>query len=281
MSVWEALILGIVQGITEFLPVSSSGHLVLLQRIFGINEPSLVFETALHGGTLLAVIVVLWRDIWNILRRFFQPLTLYLVIATIPTVIAALLFKDQIEAAFATGAFLGYAFLVTSALLFFSEMLFRRSKKSGGLMAELEGSSAARGKDEMNLTDALLIGLFQAIAIIPGISRSGATISAALSRRLDRDFAARFSFLLSIPAIIGALILHARELAEIGSGDGTGTITLLPLAAGTISAAIVAFFSIRLILKIIRERSLHGFAIYTGILGIFVLIDKFGTRFFF
>ena len=279
MSIWEALILGIVQGITEFLPVSSSGHLVLLQRIFGINEPSLVFETAVHGGTLLAVFVVLWRDIWNILRRIIQPLTLYLIIATIPTVVAALLFKSRIEEAFATGAFLGFAFLTTSVLLFVSEILFRRSKKSGGLMAELEGPRAARGQDEMNLIDALFIGLFQAVAIVPGISRSGATISAALSRRLDRDFAARFSFLLSIPAILGALILHARELVD--AGMGVGTISLLPIAVGTISAGIVAFFAIRFVLKIVRERSLWGFAFYTGILGILVLIDKFGSNFFF
>ena len=281
MSVWEALILGIVQGIAEFLPVSSSGHLVLLQRIFGINEPALVFETAVHGGTLLAVIVVLWRDIWNILRRIVQPLTFYLIIATIPTVIAALLFKSRIEEAFATGAFLGFAFLITSGLLFFSEMLFRRAEKPGGLPGKLAGPAAARDKDEMNLIDALFIGLLQAVAITPGISRSGATISAALSRRLNRDFAARFSFLLSIPAIIGALIFQCKDFIKAGTAGETGAIGLFPIAVGTISACVVAFFSIRLILKIVREHSLLGFAFYTGILGLLVLADKFFTNFFF
>lgn len=268
MNIWEALSLGIVQGITEFLPVSSSGHLVLLQKIFGITEPALIFDTALHCGTLLAVFVVLRNDIWNILRRIFQPLTLYLIIATIPASIAALLFKHQIENAFASGAFLGFAFLATSALLFFSEKLYRLPQGHGGKTANM-----------MNWVDALVIGLLQAAAIVPGLSRSGATISAGLSRRLNRDFAARFSFLLSIPAILGALVLQTRELVKTGSS--AGSIGLIPLAAGVASACIVGFFSIKLTLKIVREHSLRIFALYTGLLGLLVLADKFGTHFFF
>ena len=279
MSVVEAIILGVVQGITEFVPVSSSGHLVLLQKIFGINEAALVFDTAVHGGTLVAVLVVLRQDIWNVLRRIVQPLTLWLIIATIPAVAAALLFRQRIEEAFASASFLGFAFLVTGALLFMSDLLFRRSGKPGGLPARLEGAAAARFQDEMNWKDALLIGLLQAVAIVPGISRSGATISAALFRRLDRDFAARFSFLLSIPAILGALVLQGKDLLKAGAAEpGIG---FLPVAAGMISAAAVAFFSIRLTLKIVREHSLLGFALYTGILGVLLLADKFGTHFFF
>ena len=133
----------------------------------------------------------------------------------------------------------------------------------------------------MNLLDALIIGILQAVAIIPGISRSGATISAALSRRLDRGFAARFSFLLSIPAILGALVLQLKDLAKAGTVTGTGTIGLLPIAVGCVSACIVGFFSIRLTLKIVREHSLLGFSLYTGILGLLVLADKFGPHFFF
>jgi len=266
MSVWEALILGIVQGATEFLPVSSSGHLVLLQKIFGISEPALLFDTALHAGTLVAVIVVLWQEIWGILRRLFQPLTWFLIVATVPAVFAALLFKGPIEEAFASASFLGVAFLLTSALLFLSEKLFRRA-------------AAIRNADNMNVIDALLIGLLQAVAVIPGVSRSGATISGGLYRQLDRDFAARFSFLLSIPAILGALLLQAIGLAK--AGGGTGVIAPLPLAVGTFSACMVAFFSIWLALKIVREHSLFGFSVYTGILGILVLIDKFATHFFF
>ena len=285
MSIWEAMVLGVVQGITEFMPVSSSGHLVLLQKIFGVTEPALLFDTALHGGTLIAVIVVLWRDIWKILLRIVQPLTLWLIITTIPAVIAALLFKRRIEDAFASASFLGFAFLVTSALLLVSDWFYRSAGKPSGLPGILERPAQGRFQDEMNLIDALVIGVLQAVAIVPGISRSGATISAALSRRLDRDFAARFSFLLSIPAILGALVLQIKDLAKAGapafSPSGAASIGILPVAAGTISAAIVAFFSIRFTLKIIREHSLWGFALYTGILGVLVLVDKFGTHFFF
>ena len=265
MSVWEALILGIVQGATEFLPVSSSGHLVLLQKIFGISEPVLLFDTALHAGTLFAVIVVLWRDILGLLRRIFQPLTLFLVVATIPAVVAALLFRGPIEAAFSSASFLGFAFLLTSALLFLSEKLFSRTAE-------------ARNADKMNTFDALVVGLLQAVAVIPGVSRSGATISGGLYRGLERGFAARFSFLLSIPAILGALLLQTVGLAK---GGDAGAIAPLPLAVGTVSACIVAFFSVKLALKIVREHSLLGFSAYTGILGLLVLIDKFATRFFF
>ena len=282
MSVIEALILGIVQGITEFLPVSSSGHLVLLQKIFGITEPVLIFDTAVHLGTLLAVIVVLRRDIWNILRRIVQPLTLFIIVATIPAVIAALLFKDRIEAAFFSGAFLGFAFLSTSLMLIISEKLKQGFEKPGSVPSKPDRPSSAKTQDEMNWFDALVIGILQAIAIIPGISRSGATISGALSRRLDRDFAARFSFLLSIPAILGALVLQIKDLGGTANqGTATGGIGLLPIMIGVICASVTGFLSIRLTLKIVRERSLLGFALYTGILGILVLVDKFGTHFFF
>ncbi|MDR0513115.1 MAG: undecaprenyl-diphosphate phosphatase [Treponema sp.] len=282
MSVLEALILGIVQGITEFLPVSSSGHLVLLQRVFGITEPAMAFNAAVHGGTLLAVVAVLWRDIWNIVRRIIQPLTFYVILGTIPTVIAALLFRDLIEQAFATGVTLGFAFLVTSALLIFSDKIYRKGDKPGGLPAKLDNPTQPRFANEMNWKDVLLIGLFQAVAIIPGISRSGATISAALSRRIDRDFAARFSFLLSIPAIIGALVLHIGDFAHVGApGDAYNAIGLLPILVGSISACIVGFFSVRFTIKMVRERSLVGFAVYTGILGTLVLIDQFVTNFVF
>ena len=280
MSIWEAMVLGIVQGITEFLPVSSSGHLVLLQKIFGITEPALLFDTAVHGGTLVAVLVVLRSDILNILRRIIQPLTLYLIVATIPAVIAALLFRDTIENAFASASLLGFAFLVTSALLLVSDLYCRRGAKPGGLPARLDAPPPMRTQDEMNLIDALLIGIFQAVAIIPGISRSGATISGALFRKIDRDFAARFSFLLSIPAILGALILQLKDIVKTDSVS-MDTIGLVPIITGTVCACIVAFFSISFTLKIVREHSLRGFALYTGILGLIVLLDKFVTGFFF
>jgi undecaprenyl-diphosphatase len=272
MNIFEAIILGLVQGLTEFLPVSSSGHLVLLQHIFGIEEPAMIFDVMVHLGTLLAVFAVLWKDIWAILRRPIQMLTGLLLLATIPTVIAALAFRKGIEHAFESGQFLGFAFLATTALLTAAELLSRQARAANDL----------KPAEEMNWLDALVIGIMQAIAIIPGISRPGATISGALSRKLDRDFAARFSFLLSIPAILGAVVLHAKDLvkggagAEIGGAEGgIGTAAII---AGTISAAVVGYFAVRFMLRIIKEKSLFGFAIYTGILGILVLIDQFGTH---
>ena len=267
MDIMTAIVLGIVQGLTEFLPVSSSGHLVLMQKIFGVKEPGLFFDTMLHIGTLSAVFVVLWKDIWDILKKIIQPLTLYLIIATIPAVIAALAFKDLIESAFESGQFLGICFLITSALLVTAEQLAKRAadKRSG---------------ENMKWIDAVIIGIFQAVAIAPGISRSGATISGALSRKLDRDFAARFSFLLSIPAILGALVLQVKDLIK-GKAAVNEISGVLPVVAGTITAAIVGFFAVKFMLKIIKEKKLYGFAIYTAALGLFVLLDQFVTRIIF
>jgi undecaprenyl-diphosphatase len=269
MSLIEAIILGAVQGVTEFLPVSSSGHLVLLQTVFGITEPVLLFDTMVHVGTLAAVFAVLWRDILAILRRIIQPMTAYLVLATIPAVAAALILRDHIEAAFSSGAFLGFAFLFTALALLAAEFLSRR-----GAAASIK----AAGRTLMAWPDALIIGLCQAAAIVPGVSRSGLTLSGGLSRKLDRDLAARFSFLLSIPAILGALVLQLKDIAE---GAPAGGIGAAPIIAGTLTAAAVGFFSVKFMLKIVKERSLWGFAVYVAVLGILVLIDQFGTHLFF
>ena len=266
MNIITAVILGAVQGLTEFLPVSSSGHLVLLQKIFGITEPALFFDTMVHVGTLAAVLAVLWQDILAILKRIIQPLVGWLILATVPTVIAAVAFSGFIEHAFESGRFLGFSFLITAALLCIAELLSRRRSGNG-----------LRKAEDMNWLDALVIGILQAVAVIPGISRSGATISGALSRRLDRDFAARFSFLMSIPAILGAVVFQSKDLVKYGAAEA-GSIPSAAIIAGTASAAIVGFFAIRLMLKIIRERSLFGFAVYTAVLGILVLIDQFAVH---
>jgi len=270
MDIFIAILLGAVQGITEFLPVSSSGHLVLLRNIFGIEAPGLFFDTMLHLGTLAAVFVVLWKDIWSILKKIIQPLTLYLIIGTIPAVITALAFNDIIENAFDSGKYLGFCFLITSILLVTAEQLVKRTPK--------ESLKKAEG---MNWIDALVTGILQAIALAPGISRSGATISGALSRKLDRDFAARFSFLLSIPAILGAVVFQTKDLIKYTEPQTTETTGAIAVIAGTITAAIVGFFAVKFMLKIIREKSLYGFAIYTGVLGIAVLLDQFVSKVFF
>ncbi|MDR2397848.1 MAG: undecaprenyl-diphosphate phosphatase [Spirochaetaceae bacterium] len=262
MRIFEAIILGAIQGLTEFLPVSSSGHLVLLQKIFHITEPTLLFDTVVHVGTLGAVFIVLWRDIGDILHHPFQRLTGLLIVATAPTVLIALLFKDLVEAAFTSGAFLGFAFLCTGALLFLAQ---KWSKHPG----------ITKTDRTMQWKDALIIGVFQGVAIVPGVSRSGSTLFAALTRRLDRNFAARFSFLLSIPAILGALVLQVPEVLENPSGG----VSVVNLLAGALSAGVVGFFSIRGMLKVVRTGSLWGFTLYVILLGTLILGDQYGTHF--
>ncbi|MDR2633166.1 MAG: undecaprenyl-diphosphate phosphatase [Treponema sp.] len=266
MSIFQAIILGAVQGITEFLPVSSSGHLVLLQKLFRIAEPALLFDTMVHVGTLGAVFIVLWPDIWHILSHPIQRLTGLLIAATLPTVLVALLFKDLIEEAFASAAFLGFAFLGTALLLSIAE---KRSRRPG----------IRKTERTIEWKDALIIGLLQGVAIIPGVSRSGATISAALSRKVDRSLAARFSFLLSIPAILGALVLQIPDV--LGNAPEDIGIGSAPIIAGTISAGVVGFFSIQGMLKLVRKGSLWGFALYVAVLGVLILVDQYGIHFFF
>ena len=265
MSIVEALILGAVQGITEFLPVSSSGHLVLLQKIFHIDEPGILFDVMLHVGTLFAVFAVLRKDILRLLQKPFQRLTAFLIIATIPIVVIAILARDIIENLFKTGEYLGFAFLFTAFLLFISDKISKHTRRS---------------KNEYNTTlfDVLIIGILQAVAIIPGVSRSGSTLSGALSRRLDRDFAARFIFLLSIPAVLGALVLELRKLVN---GGYQHEIDIFPYIAGTLTSAVVGFFSVKFMIAIVRKHSLWGFALYVTVLGLLILIDQNITRFFF
>jgi undecaprenyl-diphosphatase len=274
MSVFESVFLGLVQGLTEFLPVSSSGHLVLFQKLLGITAPALFFDTLLHCGTLLAVFAALRKDIWNLIRHPFQRITALLIMATLVTVAIALFFKDTIEEAFVSGKWLGQAFLATALALFISEYLSHRP-------------GSPRNDAEMDWFDAVLIGGLQGIAIIPGVSRSGFTLSGALSRKLERDLAARFSFLLSIPAILGALVLQLRELYEFSHFQSVNPaaakgliagVNLPALVAGTLTAALAGFGTVTLMLRLVRERSLAGFGVYTALLGLLILLDQHITH---
>lgn len=257
MTIIQAIVLGAVQGITEFLPVSSSGHLVLLQRFLKIDEPPLLFDTMVHVGTLGAVVIVLREEVCALLKKPWQKQMLLLIIATIPTVVAALLFNDAIEAAFRGGALLGPAFLVTAFALTVAELLPDRAG----------ASPKKRPMERMGLLDALVIGLCQSAAILPAVSRSGLTLSGGLLRNIDREDAAKFSFLLSIPAILGALVLQLT-----GFSDGVSQTGGLSLVAGTLAAFFTGLMAIKLMLKIVREKRLAGFAIYTAILGILCIV---------
>jgi undecaprenyl-diphosphatase len=270
MNITKAVILGVVQGLTEFFPVSSSGHLAIVQHMLGVSGSVRFFDTLLHCGTLVAVCAALRRDIWAILRKPFQPITWLLGLSTAVTGGCYLLFRDAINRTFENPRWLGPAFLITAAALFCSA---RFSHAPG----------ASRRFSDLIWFDAVFAGIFQCLGLVPGVSRSGITVSAALFRRFERGCAARFSFLLSIPAISGALFFQILELAEHSAFESvnpgaapflTGGMAVPALAAGTAAAAVTGFFAVKLMLKIVRERALDGFAAYTALLGVLVLIDQ-------
>ncbi len=258
MTIIQAVILGIVQGVTEFLPISSSGHLVLLQKIFGIADPSLTFEIVVHLGTLLAVFAVFWRDILALLKKPFQKFTYLLIIGTIPTGIIGVVFKDFFERIFASGSTLGFGFLITGFVL-----LFAHNIRYG-----------YKDLDETSYFDAIFVGALQGIAILPAVSRSGLTISGALFRNMDRDFAAKFSFMLSIPAILGAAVFDAKDILKVGLGN----LNPFNLGAGFVLSAIFGYISIKFMLNIIKRGKIKYFSFYVFILGALVLLDQFVTH---
>ncbi len=253
MSILDSIVLGIVQGLTEFLPVSSSGHLVLLQNVFGISEPQLFFDTMLHLGTLFAVVIVMWQSIVDIFRNFFSKMTLFLIIATVPAVAAALLFGDFFEGAFA-GTYLGYGFLLTACVLTLSELISKRMRR----------------KSDLNIGNTLAMGVMQAVAIFPGVSRSGSTIAGGLSAGVDRRKAASFSFLMSIPVILGSVVLQGAKVIK----NAPASVDWLPTIIGTVCAAVSGYFAVKFMLALISKKRLYGFAVYVAVLGIFVLLDQ-------
>lgn len=256
MGVFEAIVLGIVQGLTEFLPVSSSGHLVLFQNIFGITGDNLFFDTMLHVGTLVAVVVVFWRDIVAILRHPIQKITLMLIIATVPAVIAALLFGDFFEGAF-SGQYLALGFVLTGALLTAAEVFSGWYQKK-------------RARAEVGTRDAVIMGCMQAVAILPGISRSGSTLAGGLFSGVDRNTLAKFSFLMSIPVILGSVVFQGKDVLEAGLDSVPWGATIV----GMLFAGISGYLAVRFMLNIIRKHRLYGFAIYVLALGALVLLDQ-------
>lgn len=271
MNWFESIILGIVQGLTEFLPVSSSGHLVLFQTLFGMTEPALLFDICLHVGTLLAVIAVFRVELTALLSALVRTPTMIwsaggvsslytvnpqfrlmvlIVLGSVPTAVMGVLFAKMAEQIFSAVWLVGVALLITATFLWFT-----RGQIQPGRMVK-----------KMSVRDALVIGVAQGFAIIPGISRSGATISAALYLGLDRDLAGRFSFLLAIPAILGALVLGI---------DGEAFHTDIPLGiilAGSICAAVVGYLALRILLHLVRKGKLYRFAPYCWTVGAIALI---------
>ncbi|MCL2575230.1 MAG: undecaprenyl-diphosphate phosphatase [Defluviitaleaceae bacterium] len=266
MNLFEAVILGIIQGLTEFLPVSSSGHLQLLHALFGIDEPTLMFDVWLHVATLIPVFIVFRKTIWELIKNPFQKMTLLLIIGTIPAVIAALFFGEQIESLFEGGSigFLAVTFAITGFLLLFADWA---ASRLGG----------KKTTEDMSWVDAAIIGVAQAFAIPPGISRSGTTLSTALGRKLNRDEAAKFIFLLSIPAILGATINEIMKIVRLPEDayEPIFAFGLPAMIAGFIAAALAGYLAVQLMLALIRKAKLRYFSIYVFALAIFVAVDTF------
>lgn len=254
MSNLDAIILGLIQGLTEFLPVSSSGHLVIFQHLLGLKQPGVTFEVMVHLGTLLAVFIALWRDLVQLIRRPFCRLTYLIVIGTIPAGLAGILLGPLFEKAFESLLVVGVGLLITGGLLFAADRLTVRFW-------------FGKQVNEMGTGDALFIGIMQGIAITPGISRSGSTIAAGLLRGLDQGFAARFSFLLSIPAILGAGLVESRDLwtAGIPAQD------MFPYVLGIVVAALSGYLAIRIVLKLVQSGRLSVFSYYCWAVAIVTL----------
>lgn len=246
MSFLLAIFLGIVQGLTEFLPVSSSGHLVLLQRVFEVGETPIFFDTVVHLGTLLAVLLFFGRDLVKVVRG--AGVLRNIVVGTMPVVLVGLVVQQfLVEKIFGNLFLVGLGFLVTAGLLFWSKKL-----------------AVGQGKIK-NFTDlqALVIGCFQAVAVLPGISRSGATIVGGLSQKLDRESAFKFSFYLSIPAVIGANLLQIKDLADVD---------FLPQGLlGMAVAFVVGYFSLGLLRRALLTEKFHYFSAYCSLLGVISL----------
>ena len=267
MTLIQSIILGIVQGATEFIPVSSSGHLVLVPYIFGWEIPAqeaFIFDILVQVATLAAVFAYFWNDLISIAtatlqgilkRKPFQEqnsrLGWYLVLATIPAGIAALLFKDTLEEAFSNPKWAAFFLLGTAIMLIIAEQFKKRTRQF----------------EEIAWLDALWIGLFQVLALFPGVSRSGATITGGMSRKLKRPAAARFSFLMSVPIMLAAGLLATLDLLQ-----APHLFTNFPVyLAGFFTAGIVGYLSIRWLLRYLSNRSLYIFAIYCALLGLAVL----------
>lgn len=264
MTLIEAVVLGAIQGATEFIPVSSSGHLVLVPWLLGWESPGLTFDAMAHWGTLVAVLVYFRQDLIEIASQMGRDLRAgtpladplsrlgwMIGLATIPAVVAGLTLKSQFEALFERPIWVAFFLLVTGCMLWFAERLGSRRREA----------------ESVRVPDALLIGVAQALAITPGISRSGATISMGLLRDLNRPAAARFSFLMMIPVVLGAGLL---QLVDLAAGGGA-PVGLGGMAAGFATAALTGYLCIAFLLRYLQRGSVRIFALYCWLFGGFCL----------
>lgn len=275
MTFWQGIFLGIVQGITEFLPVSSDGHLTLFQHLFGMKEHHLFFDLCLHMGTLLALFVYFRKELYNLTIdvlagtlelcqghswgdvTFKNPQLKFFIlicIATIPTGLMGVYGNDFFKNLFSSLIATGLGFWITTLLVWSTQF----SK---------EGTKTL---DQMNVFHALVIGIFQGFSIAPGLSRSGSTISMALFLGIERPLAARFSFIMSIPAILGATLLEFRHAMN----GGEAMPPVLTVVCGTAAAAIVGYFAIRFLVQVLSHGNFHRFSYYTLFIGAVTLFTS-------
>ena len=267
MSWFEALILGIVQGLTEFLPVSSSGHLAIGKALFGIETSDLSFEVAVHAATVLATLVVFWKDILRLLQDLFKfrmndgtRYILLILVSMIPVFVVGVFFKDYVEEIFGSGLMVvGCCLVVTAALLFLSETLSaRRAARS---------ATAGEGA-QMNWKSALWMGLAQSVAVLPGLSRSGSTIATGLLCGVKRDEVTRFSFLMVLIPILGEAFLDA-----VGGDFAASSVGGLQLAIGFVAAFISGLFACKVMIAIVKKARLRWFALYCVLVGLACIIS--------
>ena len=249
----DILILAVVQGITEWLPISSSGHLVIIEKCLGLTPP-LIFNVMLHVGTLFVVLAVFRRDIVKIVKAFVRldfktdegKLALFIVVGSVPTALIGFFFYGIFKSFFSNLLVVGVGLLITGFVLFVSE---RR-----------------KNNRKLNYLDSLLIGTAQGVAVIPGISRSGVTIATGLLRKVKKETAFKYSFLLSIPAIIGATIMESRDLA-------VGNVDAVAMFLGAIISMIVGYISLKFLQKIVMKEKFHLFAYYCWIVGLITVFS--------
>lgn len=267
MGIIEAILIGIVQGITEFIPISSSGHLVLAQYLLGVDQPGITFEVFLHFGSLFSVFYCFYKDIIELIISFknlignifikkdrvpagSDNLLVMLIISTIITGIIGISFKGFFERLFDVPAFVTIMLIFTGLILILASIC-QKGKKS-----------------DIDLTykDSIIVGLFQSLAILPGISRSGSTLCGAFISDIDTDTAVRYSFILSIPAIAGATLLEIKDIFLYGFDN----CLLIPYIAGMVASAVSGIFAIKILIRVLKQKKLFYFAIYciiTGLLG--------------
>ena len=257
MDILQAIILGIVQGLTEFLPVSSSGHLQLANELLGVElnpDSNLTFSLSLHAATVLSTIVILWAEIWRLIKGVFsrnftaeQAYLLKIVISMIPVGIVGVFFKEYIELAFSSIAVVGVMLLVTAALLTFAYY------------------AKPRQKSDISYRDAAIIGLAQAVAVLPGLSRSGTTIATGLILGNQKQSVAQFSFLMVLPPILG------NALLDFLKGDFGGSVETLPLIAGFVAAFVTGCIACKWMIEVVKRGKLIWFALYCAIAGLVAL----------